>query len=312
MEEKSSRQSKDGVSIVFAKIESWLVGGLCLSILLLTLSFGTFVSAASQDSWYWRLDSERLTEEALTIKAQTQGQLYRVKGGDTLWRLSRDLGVDLEVLAAMNYLSPGDIIYAGQQIRIPVEPDKTYQVRSGDTLWDIAQRYEVDVNMLMEANRITQPKTLQVGRILTIPGSPRVMAVQGRVSTPASRLKEGQLYWPLQGRITSAYGKRGKEFHHGMDIGGKTGDPVRAALSGTVRFAGYKNRIYGNTVEVLHDNELVTVYAHNSKNLVKKGQRVTSGQKIAEVGSTGRTTGPHLHFEVRVNDQTEDPLHYLK
>lgn len=297
---------------MLAKIESWWRRSLTAGILLFALTWTTGAGAAGQDSWMWRLEEERLTQEALSAKAQTQGQLYQVKKGDTLWGLARKLGVDMEVLAAMNYLTPGDVIYAGQHLRLPVEPDKTYQVRPGDTLWQIARQYEVDVKTLMAANRITRPETLQPGRILTIPGSPWSMAVQGRSVSSASRFQGIKLYWPLNGRITSGFGKRGKEFHHGLDIGAKAGTPIRAALAGTVRFAGYKNRIYGNAVEIVHDNGLVTIYAHNSKNLVKKGQRVTAGQVIGQVGSTGRSTGPHLHFELRIDNQAVDPLPYLK
>lgn len=298
--------------MLLAKIESWLVRVVAVVVMAGTLLLGAAGEAAGQDSWMWRLETERLTQEALTAKAQTQGQLYRVKKGDTLWGLARNLNVDLEVLAAMNYLTPGDVIYAGQYLRLPVEPDKSYQVRPGDTLWHIARQYEVDIKTLMVANRITKPEALQVGKIITIPGSPWSMAVQGRPVSSASRLREAWLNWPLIGRITSPWGQRGKEFHHGLDIGAKAGTPIKAAQAGTVRFAGYKSRIYGNAVEIVHDNGLVTVYAHNSKNLVKKGQRVTAGQVIGLVGSTGRSTGPHLHFEVRIDNKAVDPMLYLK
>lgn len=300
------------------KEESRLRWILKAGIFLLVLVMGTPSLAASQDSWAWRLETERLTQEALTIKAQTQGQLYRIQKGDTLWGLAQQLNVDTEVLAAMNYLSRGDKLYPGQQIRLPIEPDKTYQVRAGDTLWDIARNYEVSVNLLMTANRITRPETLQIGQMITIPGSPMALAVQSRRDdNPAagvlvSRGRTGQFNWPLRGRITSPYGKRKQGFHHGMDIGGQTGEPIRAAQAGTIRFAGFKNNIYGNAVEIRHDNGLVTVYAHNSKNLVKTGQRVKTGEVIAQVGRTGRATGPHLHFEVRVNDKAVDPMPYLK
>lgn len=299
------------MSILFAQINTRLRHGLAAVLLTLLLLLPAPVAAEYQDSWMWRLEMDRLTQEALVMKAQTQGQLYRVQKGDTLWGLSRRLGTDLELLAAMNYLAPGDTIYAGQYLRLPVEPDKTYQVRPGDTLWGIARRFDVDVKTLMVANRITKPETLQVGRILTIPGSPWSWAVQTRGSQVA-RAKEGELYWPVNGPITSPYGPRGKEFHHGLDIAAKKGTPVRAAQAGVVRFSGYKNGYYGNAVEILHDNGLVTVYGHHSKNLVKKGQRVAAGQIIAEVGSTGRATGPHVHFEVWVNGKTVDPLLYLK
>lgn len=312
LEEKYSMISKNGVSILFTVINlrlrrRWLAGLLVFFL----FAWPYPAQAEYRDSWMWRLDMERLTQEALLAKAQTQGQLYRVQKGDTLWGLARRLGTDLELLAAMNYLQPQDTIYAGQYLRLPVEPDKTYQVRPGDTLWRIARQFDVDVKTLMAANRITQPEKLQVGTVLTIPGSPWSWAVSTRTHQ-VSRVRTGELLWPVHGSISSPYGPRSSGFHHGLDIAAPKGTPVRAAQAGVVRFSGYKNAYYGNAVEIVHDNGMVTVYGHHAKNLVKKGQRVTAGQVIAEVGATGRATGPHVHFEVWVNGKTVDPLLYLK
>ncbi len=300
---------------MFPKEGIGLKRGLVICVLLISLTFGTAATAGNQDSWMWRLETERLTREALAVQAEIQGQLYQVKRGDTLWGLANGLGVDLGVLMAMNYLAPGDLIYAGQTIRLPVEPDKVYQVRYQDTLWAIAQQFEVDLKLLMTANKITKPESLQVGTILTIPGNPLALQVDSRSinnTAAASRLKELILGWPVEGRITSSYGQRGSEFHHGLDIGAQAGTDIKAALGGIVIFAGYKNQIYGNVVEIRHDPGLTTMYAHNSKTLVKVGEKVAKGQKIALVGSTGRATGPHVHFELRVNGQTFNPIHYLK
>ena len=96
------------------------------------------------------------------------------------------------------------------------------------------------------------------------------------------------------------------------DIAGKKGDPIRAALKGTVVFSGWKNGIYGNTVIIQHDHDLMTLYAHNSRNLVQKGDRVHAGRVIAELGSTGRATGPHLHWEVHLGGKPVNPKLYVK
>lgn len=117
--------------------------------------------------------------------------------------------------------------------------------------------------------------------------------------------------WPLVGTITSAYGWRKSGFHHGLDIAGSKGDPIRAAADGVVIFSGYKP-VYGNMVILKHTDERQTVYAHAQVLKVREGEKVRKGQIIATVGTTGRTTGPHVHFEIREHDKTADPLKFLR
>lgn len=118
-------------------------------------------------------------------------------------------------------------------------------------------------------------------------------------------------------RVTSTFGKRqdplgkGKAFHGGIDFAAPLGSPILAAASGTVIQANFQHD-YGNVVKVDHGNGHITVYAHSQRLLVKSGQRVNSGQKIALLGSTGRSTGPHLHFEVRVSGVRVDPRRFLR
>lgn len=119
------------------------------------------------------------------------------------------------------------------------------------------------------------------------------------------------LEWPVRtGRLTSGFGIRHGVMHDGVDIAAPAGTPVHAAAAGKVIYAGWL-RGYGNVLIVQHRNHYVTVYAHNSANLVRDGQWVRRGQIIADVGRTGRTTGPNLHFEVRHNNVASNPLAYL-
>lgn len=117
--------------------------------------------------------------------------------------------------------------------------------------------------------------------------------------------------WPLNGAVTSGYGWRWGRMHNGIDIDGNTGDPIRASKGGTVFFAGYDDNGYGNHVVITHDGGFSTVYAHATTVAVSAGQRVSQGELIATVGCTGSCTGPHLHFEIRVNGSPQDPMRYL-
>jgi murein DD-endopeptidase MepM/ murein hydrolase activator NlpD len=118
------------------------------------------------------------------------------------------------------------------------------------------------------------------------------------------------LIWPVAGPITSPFGMRWGRLHPGIDIGASMGTPIHAAASGTVVYAGWMTG-YGNLTVIDHGGGIATAYGHQSKLDVSVGQQVTQGQEIGLIGSTGFSTGPHLHFEVRVNGVPVDPMGYL-
>ena len=129
-------------------------------------------------------------------------------------------------------------------------------------------------------------------------------------STPASSSPGATLSWPVSGPVTSGFGPRFGRMHEGIDIAVGTGTPVRAAAAGTVIYAGLLGG-YGNLVVVDHGGGLSTAYAHNSSLSVRQGSAVDAGTVIALSGNTGNSSGPHVHFEVRVNGSAVDPLRYL-
>ena len=121
----------------------------------------------------------------------------------------------------------------------------------------------------------------------------------------------GFLIWPVKGQLTSRFGNRSGQHHDGIDIGARKGTQVVAAAGGKIMFSGWGPAGYGLMLIIKHKSNLTTVYAHNAYIHVHKNQMVKQGQRIASVGSTGRSTGPHLHFEVRNDSNPMNPLNYL-
>jgi murein DD-endopeptidase MepM/ murein hydrolase activator NlpD len=192
-------------------------------------------------------------------------------------------------------------------------------VQPGENLYRIALHYGVSVEEIAEANGITDEGQLEVGTRLTIPHPERGTPDQPLV--PPERLRalaqndafeDGGLRfaWPVHGVLTSAYGWRRNRMHDGIDIAARSGTQVHAAEEGHVIYASRLGG-YGNVVVVRHGKLYETVYAHNRRFRVAKGARVRKGDVIAEVGSTGNATAPHLHFEIRRHDDPRDPLLFL-
>lgn len=242
----------------------------------------------------------------------SQSVEYTVQPGDSLWSISVAFGVSVEDIARANNIANPSRIKTGQVLSIPlgvggvgVRPYIEYTVTCGDTVWDIAKAYGVSVDAVLAANPGIVATRLKVGDIVKVPLGEYARSL-GSPTVP-------KYIWPVSGgRITSEYGwrtdpfTRERSFHGGIDIGLPEGSPVYASAGGVVIEAGVKGG-YGLAVVIQHDDGLVTLYGHASKILVKKGQRVAQGQLIARVGSTGRATGPHLHFEVRKGEATIDP-----
>jgi murein DD-endopeptidase MepM/ murein hydrolase activator NlpD len=130
------------------------------------------------------------------------------------------------------------------------------------------------------------------------------------VADVGGRVSGSGLRWPMGGSVTSEFGYRWGRLHAGVDIGGGTGTPIRAAKEGTVIFSGNQGG-YGNVVIIDHGGGLTTLYAHQSRRAVADGAEVNSGDVIGYVGSTGHSTGPHLHFETRSSGSPQNPRRYL-
>jgi len=246
--------------------------------------------------------------------------------GDSLWVLSRRYDATIDEIALANgidrdaTLRVGDRLvipgrYAASDVDVGGPAPVEVVVAANDTLWGIALRYDSNVSAIMSANSLTSDR-LQVGQRLRIVPGAEVKATRAAVPTPIlSDAAGAPMVWPLVGVITSRFGYRqlrvsGSNFHTGLDIDGDTGDPIVAAVSGTVTHSGWRGG-YGYLVIVTNGNTDY-YYAHASELLVDEGTAVQVGQLLARVGSTGNSTGPHLHFEVRVDGDPVDPLPILE
>jgi len=184
-------------------------------------------------------------------------------------------------------------------------------VQPGENIYRIAKRYGVSAERLMEANGIADPRQLRVGQSIVVPGARSLAVASSEAPVPPGPAPDRQFAWPVDGgMVSSGFGIRDGVKHDGIDIASPAGTRVRAAASGSVIYSG-KLRGYGNVVIIKHDEHYVTVYAHNQENLVTEGSGVSDGQVIAQVGTSGHTTGPNLHFEVRRDNVAYNPLDYL-
>jgi len=191
----------------------------------------------------------------------------------------------------------------------------TYVVKAGDSIYKIAAKFGISAAALMNANGLSSARELYIGQTLVIPGSyrayPPAYAGKSNAYPYHGERASRQFAWPVSdGVVSSGFGIRNGAMHEGIDISAPTGTPVHAADNGVVIFAG-KLHGYGNTVIISHGGEYATVYAHDEVNLVKEGDHVARGQTIGRIGSSGRTTGANLHFEVRHFNVARNPLAYL-
>jgi murein DD-endopeptidase MepM/ murein hydrolase activator NlpD len=212
----------------------------------------------------------------------------------------------------------------------------THVVARGQSLFRISEAYRVPVAAILEANRLKPKTPLRVGQRLLIPGAKRAVRVaasaplSGReregleqslrepppepspADAPTTRLKtDAALVWPILGPLNSPFGPRWGRLHAGIDIGSPHYQEVVAAADGEVIYAGESGGPLGQAVILQHAGGLRTVYAHLSLIVAEEGETIRQAQPIGGVGSTGRATGPHLHFEVRVNGTRVDPLQHL-
>jgi murein DD-endopeptidase MepM/ murein hydrolase activator NlpD len=189
-------------------------------------------------------------------------------------------------------------------------------VKPGQTIWSIAREHSVSVESLLKANHLPPNAKLRVGQRLAIPltevqeGSQEPPSLADIVLERPPAIPAVSFIRPVPGPIVSPFGPRGQAWHGGIDLRADRNDPIHAAAAGMVISSGWE-RAYGHVIKIWHPYDLITVYAHNLENMVKVGDWVEQGQVIATVGSTGRATAPHLHFEIRLAGRKYNPAYFL-
>ncbi len=241
------------------------------------------------------LPSHRTYSKPSTSKSYTT---YTVRRGDTLYSIGKRFGIDHKLLARRNHISWPYTIYVGQQLslsRTALKPQYMPIPKAKSTY--VAKKAAPAPRV---PSRSSPKKTVQ-----------KSTKKQSSYNAPAVNGSAVKLRWPAQGTLTSRFGRRGSRMHDGIDIGAKEGTPVYASAAGEVVYSDQRLSGYGKLIIIRHSRDMFTAYAHNQRNLVRKGDRVKGGDVIARVGRTGRASGPHLHFEVRRGSTPVDPLAYL-
>jgi murein DD-endopeptidase MepM/ murein hydrolase activator NlpD len=250
---------------------------------------------------------------------------YTIRSGDNIWSIARKFKTDHRLIIKANDITNPDMLRAGKRINVPNREGVMHKINRKDTLSSIARAYAIPVQKIREHNKIAG-NTIKAGTLLFIPDAKpltkKIEKIHQQKNTVSIAKEQEErprkkFQWPLEGTITSSFGRRispisGKRsFHTGLDIGCPMDTPVKAAADGKVIFSGWKE-VFGNMVIIKHDEGFITVYGHHRENLVKEDDIVKAGDVIAKSGTSGASTGPHLHFEIRKHLTPLNPIRLLR
>lgn len=253
-------------------------------------------------------------DEALSLVPAPDIVEYEVQPGETLEQIADRFGLSLEALVGSNANILDDIyrVEPGTVLRV-VKNGVFHSVKRGQTLSDIARTYEVALSEIVQANRLEDREYIYPGEEFFIPGAVRSPAL---TYLQMAGGKKSFFAWPVRGVLTSGFGPRihpisgEPDFHQGIDVEVPEGMDVYASCAGRVIVAGHHSG-YGLYVVLEHSNGYRTLYGHLSEIGVYRGQFVEGGQRIAQSGNTGNSTGPHLHFEILQYGRPLNPLALL-
>lgn len=299
-----------------------VVGGISLGPVLISEGFGqrwqgeeTVLPALSVIA-----SSDLQTATLISAKPRAEVLEYTVRPGDTISTIAEKFGVSVDTISWENNLKSIKTIKEGQKLRILPVTGMLHKVKHGETIYSIAKKYQANAQAIVDwpYNTFVNDETfaLAVGQTLIIPDGikpkeqPVVPIYYAQVPMAGTVTGTGQFVWPTGGRITQGF----RWYHQGIDIANQAAPAILAADAGTVVATGWlaAGWGYGNRVVINHGNSFTTLYAHLSQIYVSPGQGVSRGQAVGKMGSTGRSTGIHLHFEIHQNNVAQDPLNYLK
>ncbi len=235
--------------------------------------------------------------------------------GENLSSVADRYGISVTAMIGANPdISSMDRLPAGVELLIPPASGLVVKLSSYPSILAVMEQHDLSAADIARANALRSPFDVTPDMLLFLPG---VEPTEALARLRLVREEENRYVWPLHGRLTSYYGARylgmgTSNFHRGIDIAAPSGTPVRAARSGTVVYSGWSNQGYGNLVKIRHAGGAETWYAHFSSIAVAVGQYVDQGDLVGRVGSTGLSTGPHLHFELHENSRAVDPLAILR
>lgn len=275
--------------------------------------------ANSQDLLVAYSPYEQSVGTVVSAKPRNQIVDYRVRSGDTLKSIAAKFDISVNTIKWENKLA-SNRIKPGQVLKIPPVTGVVHKVKLGDNIYKIAKKYGVDpqaiINFPFNDFQDLDTFSLKVGQFIYVPdgvieNKSRPLLARGRAGrTPIRAGVKGNsnFIWPTSGVIT----QRASWYHMAIDIANRRAPPVIAADSGNIIYAGCIRYGYGCHVVIDHNNGYKTLYAHLQKIYVKVGQAVRQGQQLGQMGSTGRSTGTHLHFEIRFHNVKLNPLEFLK
>ena len=246
---------------------------------------------------------------------------HTVQPGETVSTIAQEYEISVSTILWENNLTAYSLIRPGDNLAILPTSGISYAVQKGDTLQSIARKYDIAESEISSFNKLASSGYLKQGQKLIIPGGSKkyaspsttsysgLAALKQLIVPPSARAVKGnKMNWPTEGhRLTQYYNWS----HHAVDIANKIGTPIYAADAGTVEAAGWGTG-YGNQIVINHGGGKKTRYGHASKLFVKVGDTVAKGETVAAMGSTGWSTGPHLHFEVIINNVKYNPLDFIK
>ncbi len=250
-------------------------------------------------------------------RAQEKISIYAVQNGDTILAIAAKFGLTPETImwSNENLEDNPDLLQVGQELIILPVNGVYHQVGGGDTIVGIAATYKTEAAAIINhpLNELDPDEAIiEAGQWLVVPGGtkpfvPRTVTAYSGPTPENATIGSGIFAWPTSGTIFQDYWSG----HPGIDIAAWPGAPIAAADSGYVVAAGWDNTGYGYTVAIDHGNGFQTMYAHLQAYYVDMGDNVAKGQQIAEMGSTGNSTGPHLHFEIRQGTVQRNPIGFL-